>query len=119
MNVPPTLYPIATASASRAAGPLRGIGKSNASQTFDGECGGDDDVRGTSFADGRSAAAAQFGTSGVAPLWNGPRLRPAFVAQVLGQVMMDDRATALSLAPAAYRERGAQIPPGVLFLGEV
>ena len=119
MNVPPILTPVAAASASRAIGPLRGIGKSNSSHTFDGECGGDDDVRGAPFADRRRAAATQFGTSGDAPLWNGPRLRPAFVAQVLGQVMMDARATALSLAPAAYRERGAQIPPGALFLGDV
>ena len=119
MNVPPILHPVAAASTSRAIGPLRGIGKSSSSHTFDGECGGDGDVRRAPFADRRRAAATQFGTSGDAPLWNGPRLRPAFVAQVLGQVMMDERAAALSLAPAAYRERGTQIPPGAIFFDDI
>ena len=119
MNVPPTLHAVATASASRALGPVRGIGKSNTSRTLDGECAGDGEFRGAPHTERRHVASSRNGTTDYAPLWNGPRLRAAFVAQVLGQVMMDPSDAALSLAPAAYAERGAQIPHGSFFCDEV
>ncbi len=56
---------------------------------------------------------SHFGTQAGAPLWNGPRPNPAFVAQVLGQVMMDSENHASMRRPAAYR--GAQIAPGAFF----
>ena len=119
MNVPPTLHPVAAASASRAVGPLRAVGKANSSRDLDGECAGDDAFRSTPHSDRRRTAQSHNGTTEYAPLWNGPRLRPAFVAQVLGQAMTEDRVCALSLAPAAYRQSGAQIPPGALFQGDI
>ncbi len=54
----------------------------------------------------------QTGTAATASDWYGPRLLPTFVAQVLGQVMMDSRDQALTAAPAAYR--AAQIGTGAL-----
>lgn len=95
---------------------VRGAGTSNSSRTLDGECAGEEPYARSAP---RRAPVSQIGTEESAPLWNGPRLRPAFVAQVLGQVMMDPRERASSLAPAAYRERRAQIPHGAFFNGNV
>jgi len=50
------------------------------------------------------------GTTSNAPLWNGPRLQAAFVAQVLGQVLAP-QASSPHLALAAYQRddvRGLQ-----------
>jgi hypothetical protein len=41
------------------------------------------------------------------PLWNGPPLNAAFVAQVIGQVMADDGAKTPASASAAYRHHVA------------
>ncbi|MEI9991078.1 MAG: hypothetical protein WDM86_13660 [Rhizomicrobium sp.] len=57
---------------------------------------------------------SQLGTHAREPLWNGPRLNPAFVAQVLGQVMMDAQERASIRTTAAYRD-AAQIAPGAFF----
>ncbi len=65
------------------------------------------------------AHPCQNGTIEYAPLWNGPRLRPAFVAQVLGQVMMDRRDQAASLARVAYGRGVAQIPAALLLDGNI
>ncbi len=46
---------------------------------------------------------SRFETSEYAPLWYGPRLRPAFVAQLLGQVLYPAPPDAASAA-AAYEE---------------
>lgn len=109
MTVLPTLASASAAAAARAVAAPRAVGKANSSRTLDGECAGDDTLPFAARTAERRRASCQIGTAEIAPLWNGPRLRPAFVAQVLGQVMMDAQARALELAPAAYRERGAQI----------
>ncbi len=119
MNVLPTLASAYAAGAARAVAPAREVGKANNSRTLDGECAGDDVFGRGAQGDRRRAVPSQNGTGETAPLWNGPRLRPAFVAQVLGQVMMDRHLLALELAPAAYRERGAQVARGTLFHGDV
>jgi len=54
---------------------------------MDGECGRDDGFARANEARSRFAHLSQNGTSENAPLWHGPRLCAAFVAQVLGQVM--------------------------------
>jgi hypothetical protein len=56
--------------------------------------------------------SSRFETEESAPLWNGPRLRPAFVAQVLGQVFAATERRESSL-PTAYRT--AAVPSGLLF----
>jgi len=54
---------------------------------MNGECAADGgDARGNE-ARSRFAHLSQNGTEESAPLWHGPRLRAAFVAQVLGQIM--------------------------------
>lgn len=53
-----------------------------------------------------SSSASRFATPQHAPLWHGPQLRPAFVAQVLGQIM-DARAPEPAAACTAYRHRVA------------
>ena len=58
-------------------------------------------------------ASSRIETSG-APLWNGPRLRPVFVAQVIGQVTMYDRRRAARLAHAAYDRVATDIPAALL-----
>lgn len=57
-----------------------------------------------------NSALQQNETQSCAPLWHGPRLRAAFVAQVLGQVMPEDNKTARSPA-AAYQKPVAQGKP--------
>ena len=56
------------------------------------------------------AHASRFDTDESASLWNGPRLRAAFVAQVLGQVFAG--AESQTMQPAPYRR--AKIPTGLL-----
>jgi hypothetical protein len=64
----------------------------------------------TACANSRTRArTSQSGTHFEAPLWNGPRLRPAFVAQVLGQAF----ATAASPAQRAFYPE-ENIPIGLL-----
>ncbi len=48
------------------------------------------------------AALSRSGTEACAPLWYGPQLRPAFVAQILGQVMQSG---ARSVPPQVYQRR--------------
>jgi hypothetical protein len=119
MSLPATVTSASSVIVSRSAERVRGVGNANSSRTLDGECAGDDRFAGTAQRGHRAAHLSQSGTGSAAPLWNGPRLRPAFVAQVLGQVMMDARDQALSLAPAAYGRQPAQIAPGAFFNDDI
>lgn len=56
----------------------------------------------------------QNGTNQCAPLWNGPALRPAFVAQVLGQVIMGRPDRASELAVLRYRNGAPQVASRLL-----
>jgi hypothetical protein len=93
---------------------LRPVGSTSSSRTFEGECERGGAFRHAAHVERRQGCAYRNDTETTAPLWDGPRLRPAFVAQVLGQVLMDAQSQALSLAPAAYRQRNAQIAHGLL-----
>ncbi len=108
----PTLATFSNAAAQRAFAGVRRVGNGNSSKSLEGE----GTARGRSSRPPASAphrnCTCQNGTEGGGPPWNGPHLRPSFVAQVLGQVMMDPLARASSLAPAAYRQ--AQIAQGRL-----
>lgn len=53
---------------------------------------------------------SQSETNEHAPLWHGPRLRPAFVAQVLGQVMAAPARRDSRSVFAAYEEGAARAP---------
>jgi hypothetical protein len=119
MSLLPVLASASSAIASRRAEHVRGIGDASSSRTLDGECGREDDPSRRAIACCAVLQPSRNGTDSGAPLWNGPRLKPAFVAQVLGQVMMDAQARALSLAPAAYRREPAQIRQGSFFDGDV
>ncbi len=62
--------------------------------------------------DGREntqAALSRSGTEACEPLWYGPQLRPAFVAQILGQIMQPG---ARSVPPQVYQRR---LPASLLF----
>jgi hypothetical protein len=59
------------------------------------------------------------GTDEFAPLWHGPALRPTFVAQVMGQVMMDHREQAVALTRLAYANNGAAERNGALIDGRI
>jgi hypothetical protein len=72
-----------------------------------------DESRG-SVRSARSTKLSQYETSPREPLWNGPQLNAAFVAQVIGQIL-DDAAPAPS-APAAYAHR-ARGPRALVFDG--
>ena len=47
--------------------------------------------------------ACQIGTINFAPCWDGPTLRPTFVAQVLGQVIMSPGTPARETSRLPYR----------------
>ena len=119
MSPLPVLACASGAIASRSAERARTIGDASSSRTLDGECRSQDDARRGAPFRRTAVLVSRNGTETTAPLWNGPRLQPAFVAQVLGQVMMDAQARALSLAPAAYRREAAQIRQGSFFDNDV
>jgi hypothetical protein len=98
---------------------VRSAGKGNTSRSLNGEDAGEEAFGHSAQDDRRHGPASRIGTTAYDPLWNGPRLRPAFVAQVLGQVMMDGRQEALRLALPAYRGESAQIPHGSFFNDDV
>lgn len=62
---------------------------------------------------------SQNSTAEFAPLWHGPVLRPTFVAQVMGQVMMDHREQAVSLTRLAYANNGAARHRGAVIDGRI
>jgi hypothetical protein len=59
----------------------------------------------------RTPRVSRFETDEFAPLWYGPRLRPAFVAQVLGQAFPAANSQRAE-SSAAYRGEG--VPSGLL-----
>jgi hypothetical protein len=85
------------------------VEKPNASNTLRQKPGSDESE--SAYQPGASARArsSRFETADSEPLWYGPRLRPAFVAQVLGQVFASEN---VSSAPVAYRRDS--IPTGLL-----
>ncbi len=113
MNLLPTPSLTISAPVLRARLASRGPAQINDSNTLGSE--GADDERRHAAGDRRTdmKRLSHFGTDNTAPLWNGPRLNPAFVAQVLGQVMMEQREPASARPPLAYR--AAQIAPGAFF----
>ncbi|HEX4301199.1 MAG TPA: hypothetical protein VHZ78_00290 [Rhizomicrobium sp.] len=111
MSLVPVLAAASSVSISRKAERVPSIGDANSSRTLNGECAGEDAFRRSARGDRRGPQLSHAGTEAYAPLWNGPSLRPAFVAQVLGQVMMTH-----SVRPVpAYRSQAAQIPNGSFF----
>ena len=103
MSVLPTLLAVPSISASRAIAPLRRVGKTSSSSTLNGESTGDGQPSRGPALDAARRRMSQNGPQDGASVWHGPLLKPSFVAQVLGQVLMDGRAQALDRAPAAYR----------------
>ena len=116
MSVPPILIPVSSANAVRVVAPACAAANTASNGPFDGESVYDDRVAQRRAADRRKSAMSQNGTSDFAPLWHGPMLSPTFVAQVLGQVLMDNRVSAQP--PSAYR-RPAQIGSGLLLSRKV
>jgi hypothetical protein len=90
------------ATPSRAVGRVRAGANTRDYSGLEGERGAYEG--GTRFAQRRSGEArlSRDETGSGEPLWNGPSLRATFVAQVLGQVMMDGRDGALARSAAAY-----------------
>jgi hypothetical protein len=118
MRVLPVLFSASSDSAARIVAPVRTSANTASNRPFDGESVYDERVAERRGADRRKPAVSQDGTSDFAPLWHEPPLASAFVAQVLGQVLMDRGARPLAEAPAAYR-RGAQIGSGLLLSRKV
>jgi hypothetical protein len=108
MSLSTTTLPNAAALPARTRNIVRSAQASNDFRTLDGERHSSARMRGETRPTATITTASRSGTVSGAPLWNGPTLRPAFVAQVIGQVMMDEKRS----APSAYREALAQIPPG-------
>jgi len=108
MRLSSTTVPTAAAPPARIRNIVRGAQASNNSRTLDGERSFGAPPRAETLQPATLATLSRSGTVAGAPLWNGPALRPAFVAQVIGQVMMD----ATRSAPSAYRKAVAQIPAG-------
>ncbi len=58
----------------------------------------------------RRSHVSRSGTDDYAPLWHGPRLRPAFVAQVLGQVLAQPSGCDPRSVFAAYEDCARPAP---------
>lgn len=111
MSLMPTSNVTISAPVLRARLASRGLAGINDSSRLGSESTGEDGSRAATDRRREDRKLSHFGTQAGEPLWNGPRLNPAFVAQVLGQVMMETHAS--TRAPAAYRS--AQIAPGAFF----
>ncbi len=105
--------PASSASAIRAVAPVRAAANAASNGPFHGESAGDERTAQRRVVDRRQADLSQSGTSNFAPVWHGPLLKPTFVAQVLGQVLMDNRPPPSAGGPSAYR-RTAQVGSGLL-----
>lgn len=94
------------------------VEKASASNTLHNEARAEDFTSPGSQLACTRHASSQNDTDMRAPVWHGPRLRAAFVAQVLGQMMHDEKKTALSPAAAYHKplcHRAAQISTGCRF----
>jgi hypothetical protein len=112
MSLLPTPNLTISAPVLRARLALHGAAEINDSSTLGSESADGEGYRTTAERRRHDRRLSHSGTGSSEPLWNGPRLTPAFVAQVLGQVMMDagERSSA-----SAYRGAVAQIAPGAFF----
>ncbi len=113
MSLLPTPNPTTSAPVLRARLASRGPAQASPSNSLGGNGAGEDPSHAATARRRASDKLFHFGTEAHDPLWNGPRLNPAFVAQVLGQVMMEPQAS--TSAPAAYRRAAAQIAPGAFY----
>lgn len=94
------------ATPSRAVSRVRAGANTRDYRGLEGERGAHDDGARFARARGGDALLSRDDTGSGEPLWNGPSLRATFVAQVLGQVMMDENISALGRGVAAYRTQG-------------
>ena len=99
--------PLEAASQRRWNRAVRGAEKCGADLEFDGECTNPQQIGNSSREQSERRTLCQYETDVCGSFWNGPRLRPAFVAQVLGQAMETERSaralTAYSKPLAAPR----------------
>ena len=91
-------------------GQVRGVEKTKTRRQFDGEYATRQQARTCAAQHSAARAPYQYGTDDHASFWNGPRLMPAFAAQVLAQAMNKPRAQDPS-AHAAYRGRAVRSAP--------
>ena len=110
MSVTPILMPASSASAPRAVAPVRAPSNAASSGTFHGESADDRRAAQRRIADRHQPDLSRNDTTDFAPVWHGPLLKPTFVAQVLGQILMDKPA----LAGPSSVYRGAQIARGLV-----
>ena len=89
-------------------GQVRGIEKAKGRKQFDGEYSARQPVCNRVVQRSEGGRPCQYGTDEYASFWNGPRLRPAFAAQVLGQALRTPPAQNSS-AYAAYCGRAVRI----------
>jgi hypothetical protein len=100
-------FPIVTGALTKRSGDVVSCSKNaNTGNDFQGESQGAKNDRSGRAKTDPSRDMPQNGTDWTVPFWNGPRLRPAFVAQVLGQAMQTAAPTP-SAAQTAYRRSGA------------
>jgi len=107
-NYSPHVGPAAKARA----GKVRAVESSKARPQFDGERAGRQAQAAFFAHPAPTGAPCQYGTDPSASFWNGPRLKPAFVAQVLAQALSRP-CRQDSYAQSAYRRRS--VPAALLF----
>jgi hypothetical protein len=105
------VYPLLVGPAAKGwSGRVRGVEKSEARRQFNGEYATRRQANTCVARHSAACAPCQFGTDEHASFWNGPRLMPAFAAQVLGQAMNEPHAQNPS-AQARYGNRAVRIAP--------
>ena len=91
-------------------GRVRGVEKSKARGQFDGEYAARQQTQARIVRASAVCAPCQSGTDEPASFWNGPRLVPAFAAQVIAQAMDEPRTQVLP-AHTPYGERAIRTLP--------
>jgi len=104
-------YPLLVGPAAKGCGgQMRGVEKIRTRRQFDGEYAARQQARPCVARHRAAGAPCQSGTDEHASFWNGPRLTPAFAAQVIVQAMGKPRALNSSVH-AAYGHRAVRIAP--------
>jgi hypothetical protein len=115
MNLMPTTSIQIHAPALRDRAVVRAAQDSNISNMLGDRRSSDEAVFQKRSAGRRRTDPSRFGTPASDPLWDGPRLRPTFVAQVLGQVLSHERTSAM--AGRSYGAAGGIAPGSLLDRG--
>src|SRR5579883_2278654 len=114
MGMSKILVTLPQAAARNAMAPLARARKSSEHAAFNHEDRPREDASATQENVAHGARESRNGTTERVPLWYGPKLRPLFVTQLLGQMLAAPDAGDPESAIVAYGENARKIAPALL-----